>query len=159
MKSLFLPWVLMCMKPCVHPPGVELLGSSPAGLQSQVLWSSWLGSLPWGSELLLLWENFSNCSPVCGSLTWGWGLWVFTILRVHPSYHLIGFLLYVFGYTLSFWQFPVFLNCCSARSCDSGVLLRGDSSRTFYPTTLLHFVKMWLLVYIVDMMCLHLYSK
>ena len=70
-----LPWVPMQAKPCVRPPRVEtvspspveLLHSSPTGLQSQVLWGSSspcqtprLGSLVWGSELSLLWENLCD---------------------------------------------------------------------------------------------------
>ena len=35
-----------------------------------------------------------NCSPVCGSPTWG--VWDLIILSVRPSYHLVGFL-HVFG--------------------------------------------------------------
>lgn len=30
-------WVLMCIRPSMHPPRVEFLQSTPAGLQSQVL--------------------------------------------------------------------------------------------------------------------------
>ena len=46
---------------------MELLDSNPAGLQSQMLWGLLflmpdprLGSLMWGSELLLLWENLCD---------------------------------------------------------------------------------------------------
>ena len=51
----------------VSPSPMELLQSSPAGLQNQILWGLLLpmatlrlGSLTWDSELSLLWENFSN---------------------------------------------------------------------------------------------------
>ena len=46
LKSLLLLWVLVYIRPCVHPlrvdsvspSSVELLQSSPNGLQSQILW-------------------------------------------------------------------------------------------------------------------------
>ena len=87
-KSLLLPWVLVCMRSCVHPPRMESL-FFPVFWSSccQVLLafktkcsgglSSWcqtprLGSLTWGSELSVLWENlWYSCSLVCGSSTQG----------------------------------------------------------------------------------------
>ena len=106
--SALLPWVPVHAHPCVSsrsgaavsPSPVALLHSSPTGLQSQVLWGLFLlmpdpqagepdvGLSPTG-ELLRY-----NCSPVCGSPTWG--VWDLIILSVRPSYHLVGFL-HVFG--------------------------------------------------------------
>ena len=115
MTSLILPWVLVSTRPCVHSPRVEFLfppvlrssctqpllafkarcsrGPSPQCQTPRV------GSLIWGSELSLLWENFCDtiviqfmgCPP--GELI---------ILQVCPSFCLIGFLLYVFGCRISF---------------------------------------------------------
>ena len=73
---------------------VELLLSSPTGLQSQMLWELLflmpgprLGRLTSGSELSLLWENICDiiilqflCRQVVKDLITS---------RVHPSYHLI----------------------------------------------------------------------
>ena len=114
MMSLILPWVLVSTRPCVHSPRVEFLfppvlwrsctqpllvfkarcsrGPSPQCQTPRV------GSLIWGSELSLLWENFCDtiviqfmgCPP--GELI---------ILQVCPSFCLIGFLLYVFGCRIS----------------------------------------------------------
>ena len=75
MKSLILPWVLVHVRVRVYPPRVE-------SLFPPVLWSSCnqatvafkdkcsggssqcqtprLGSLMWGSEVSLLWENFCD---------------------------------------------------------------------------------------------------
>ena len=57
----------------------------------------------------------------------------FLTARVHPSYRLVGFLLYVFGCRLSFLvgSSLFFTDACSAVSCDFGVLVRGGELRVF----------------------------
>lgn len=116
---------------------VGLLHSSPADLQSWMLWELFLSmpdlqtghpdmglrTLTSMGELLLY-----NCSPIYGSPMWG--LWDVIILWVH-SYHLGGFLLYVFGCRISsfsrlrFFCFFFLINICSAVSSDFGVLAKG----------------------------------
>ena len=69
-----------------YPSPQGLLQLSTAGLQSQVIWGFiFLGSLIWGSELMLLWENVcSNFSPFCGlHIQRVWGL---ILLQIHLSY-------------------------------------------------------------------------
>ena len=87
----FFPWVLVCTRPCVHPPRMESLFPSvlwtscnQAPLGGSEVSSSWcqtprLGELTWGSELSLLWENFCDiivlqfvdCPPG------GYGIWLY----------------------------------------------------------------------------------
>ena len=80
----------------------------------------------------LLWYN---CSPVCESPTQQ--LWDLILLLLCPSYHLtaasplsldVG---YLFG---EFQCLPV--DDCSAVSCDSGALARGNEHTSFYSAIL-----------------------
>ena len=83
---------LLCASKRGMPVGFLQSGSN--GLQSQILWgsvchrqTSRLGSLMWGSELSLLWENFCmQCSyfPVCWSPTER--VRDLVLLPSHPSY-------------------------------------------------------------------------
>ena len=67
----------------ISPSPVELLQSSPGGLQSQMLWGllflvpdTWDGGgLTWGSELSLMWENL--CSVIILQFVGHppWGVW------------------------------------------------------------------------------------
>ena len=132
------------MKSCVCPPRVAFLfppvlwsfcdeapltfkakcsGGSSSQFQIPIL-----GSLTWGSELSLLWENLCDIIIlVCGSPTW-W-VWDLIISRMEPSYHLIvaSFLSlevdYLFGRFQSF-----FVDGHSAVSFDFGVFVRWVSS-------------------------------
>ena len=95
-------WVPVCMKPCVRPPRVESLfflvlwsfctqvplvfNNRSSGRSSSLCQT---GSLMWGSELSLPWENVCNIIilPICGLPTqWVWDL---IISQKPPSYHLI----------------------------------------------------------------------
>ena len=107
-KLVLLPWVLVCVRFCVHPLRVNsispipvrLLNLSPAGLQNQMSRGlcSWcrtpgLGSLTWGSELSLLWENLCNIIILqfVGCPPRGYGTWLYhesTHLAVVPSLYL-----------------------------------------------------------------------
>ena len=117
MKSRLLPWVPGHTRPCVCPSRVksvfwspvEYLWSSPAGLRSSKLWG-FLFPMPVlqdrkpDIELRILTPvgellRYNN-SLVCGLPTHGVWDWLI-ILQVYPSYHLIGFLLYVFGCRIS----------------------------------------------------------
>ena len=76
----FFPWVLIHMRLYVFPKSgvsdspspVEVLQSNPSGLQSQITQGNLLpflpdlslGSLIWGSELSLQWENFISTHPL-----------------------------------------------------------------------------------------------
>ena len=108
-KLLLLPLVLVCVRFCVHPLRVKsispipvrLLNLSPAGLQNQMSRGlcSWcrtpgLGSLTWGSELSLLWENLCNIIILqfVGCPPRGMGLDYITSLHI-----LLWFLLYIFS--------------------------------------------------------------
>ena len=118
---------------------VGLLHSSPADLQSWMLWELFLSmpdlqtghpdmglrTLTSMGELLLY-----NCSPICGSPMRG--LWDVIILWVHSSYRLGRFLLYVFGCRISSFSrlqflllFFILINICSAVSSDFGVPAKG----------------------------------
>ena len=89
---------------------VEFLWSRPAGFQSQMLWgllfpvqTPRLGSLTWGSELSLLWENFCDIIILqfVGCPTRGYGIRLYH--KCAPPTILFWFLLYVFGYRISFF--------------------------------------------------------
>ena len=115
-----------------HSP-VVVLQSSPTGLHSQMLWELLLlmpgtqaGEPDMGLRILTLVGKLLqyNYSPVCGWTTQG--VWDLIISRVCPSYHHVGFLLYVFGCRISFLVgSSLFLIGCSAISCNFGVLVRG----------------------------------
>ena len=111
MKSLLLPWLPVHTGPCMHPLRVEslflslqslcrspmeLLQSSPAGLQSQMVWglllqcqTPRLWSLMWGLELSLLWENFCDIIVLQFVGRTPGGVWNLIISGVHPFYCLI----------------------------------------------------------------------
>ena len=141
------------MRPCIHPSRVkflfpmEHLHSSPTSLQNQILWSLFLprpdpqaghpdvelnALYPEGE---LLWYN---CSPGCRFSTWE--VWHLIMSQGCPPYHFVGFLLYVFGYRISFLVGSVvfFTDGCSAVSCDFDVLLTGDELKVLL---LCHLVK------------------
>ena len=113
------------------------LHSSPSDFQSQMLWGLLLlmpdlqiGYPDMGLRMLtpvgeLMWYN---CSAIHGSPIRG--VWDLITLRVHPSYCLSEFLLYVFGCRISFvvgsrLVLFFFINICSAISCDFGALTTG----------------------------------
>ena len=104
MKSLLLLWVLVCVRPWVHPPWVEfftpVLWSSctqaPLAFKAKYSGgsSSWcqtrrLGSLIWGSEFSLLWENFCDIIVLqfVGHPPWWYGIWLYC--EYAPSYCLL----------------------------------------------------------------------
>ena len=103
----------------------------PTGLQSQMFWGSSsqcrttrLGSPMWGPDPLLLGENLCNCnySPICGSLTQGYGSGSPPLLPV-----LLWFLLYLFSCRRSLLL--VFIGRCSINSCKFVVPRRGGELR------------------------------
>ena len=140
-----LPWVPGHMKPRVHPPRVESLLPSvlwssctqvPLALQSQMLSrlllrmpDAHLGSLAWGSELSLLWENLCSIMSFqfVGGLV-GMGFGYIVTAPFLPS--CCGF--FVFGCRLSFWKgSSLFVDGCSAVGCDFGVFVRGGELKSF----------------------------
>ena len=106
----------------IYPSPQGLLQLSTAGLQSQMLWGliflvldPRLGSLIWGSELRLLWENiWSNFSPFCGLyIQRVWGL---ILLQIHLSY---------LSHCGSFFMFlAIEYLCCKFQSFPSMVVLQ-----------------------------------
>ena len=109
----------------VYPSLVELLQSSPADLQSQMLWRllfSVLDPQVWGP----VGKPLHHCSPICCFPTQRiWNLiisWVFTSC-----------LSYCCSFSMSldlFWCFPVFfINGYFAVSCDFGVLMKEGELR------------------------------
>ena len=140
--TAFFPWVLVCKRLCVSPPWVEFPFSSVLwqscdqtllafkarffGDSSSHWWTPRLGSLMWGSELLLLWGNFSGiivfqfmCRP-----PGGYGIW-FYCSCVPPTVSL-WLLLCLWMYSIFFGRFQhFFVGCCSAVSCNFGVFVRG----------------------------------
>ena len=115
----FFPWVLVHMRLYVFsksgvpvsPSPVEVLQSNPSGLQSQILWvllrtCCWtprLGSLTWGSELSLLWDNF--CGIIIfwfvGGPSGGYGNWFYHDST--PLTRLLWLFLFVFGCRVFFF--------------------------------------------------------
>ena len=142
------PLVLVYMCPCACSPRVEFLFppvlcnffyQTPlvfkarfSGVSSSCCQTPRLGSLKWGSEISLQWENF--CSII-----------VFQFVGHPPVGHEIWFYCYCTPPTMSLWLFFVFgcrvsfLVCysifivsdCSAVGCDFGVLVRRDEHTSF----------------------------
>ena len=108
----------------VSPSPVELLCSSPAGLQHQMLWDSSqckthrMGNLMWGSELSLLWVSLCNIviSQTVGHPPSWYGIVYIMNPPLLPSQ--CGFFLVFFG------SFLFFVDNCSAVSCNFGVFVR-----------------------------------
>ena len=110
----------------VSPSPVELLQSSPSGLQSQMLWGLLLPMPdPSAGEPNVRLRALSpvgdllqyNYSPVCGSPSQV--VWDLIILR------LLWFLLMSLDVEYLFVVGLSFIDGCSAVSCDFGVLVRG----------------------------------
>lgn len=147
MKSLPLPWVLICERLCVCPPRMDFL-------LPPVLWSPCnqalvafktkcfggffpccqiprLGSMMCGSEeLSLLWEKFGCIIILQLWITYsrGMGFDYITSGPFLPS--CCGFFLIPLDVEYLFWQIPVFLiNGYSAVSCVYGVLRRGGEHK------------------------------
>ena len=104
MKSLLFPWVPVYMRTYVDPPVPEFLflpipwnscNQAPLAFKARCSGGSspWcqtasLGSLTWGSELSLLWENLCNII-IFQSVGHTHGRWELIILQMWHSYRLI----------------------------------------------------------------------
>ena len=112
-KLLLLPWVDFVWVPYkwglyFHQPSRTPRSlwpskpNSPEGGVSSQCWISGLWSPKWDSDLSILWENLCSCdcSPVCGSLTWGYGIWLYHYSA--PPAVSLWFLLYILIVDL-FW--------------------------------------------------------
>ena len=101
LKLLLLTWVLEQAKCCVYPLKVTICYSSlaptkviPIGLQSQKFWglsfwyrTPWLRSSVWGLNTSL-WYILYNYF-FCHFWVTHQGMWILTLLCLHPSMHLI----------------------------------------------------------------------
>lgn len=141
------PWEIFCVPSksglSVSPRPVELLHSSPTGLQHQnALWSpllkaispSWKNSHAVSLELTSIWNllwysYFSVCFPHPA------GMWfAYNVKPLLPSP--CGFF-FVFGCLILFFQ-TFFVNNCSEISCNFSFFLREGEVKSFYSTILLY---------------------
>ena len=114
---------------------VEFLGDSSSHCQT-----SRLGSLIWGSELSLLWENF------CGIIIFQfmnfphsrYGIWFYCFWE--PLFPSCCSLFFVFGCRVSFFfflnRFQCFFGWCLFISCYRGVFIRRGELTSFYSAIL-----------------------
>ena len=95
---------------------------------------------PWAGEPDGGAQNSLSCGEnsaiyCCYCPVWGlptWDIWDLIILPVHPSYAYPCGYFFVSVVEDIFWKVPVhFINCCSADSCDFGVLIRDSELRDF----------------------------
>ena len=100
-------------------------------------WTPRLGSLTWGSEPSLQWVDFSgiNVRQSVSHPPSSYGIWFYSDC-VPPTVSL-WLLLCLWMWGIFFGEFQCLpFDDCPAASCDSGVLLRGSESTSFYSTIL-----------------------
>ena len=152
MGSLFLPpgpdvHTMCVLSKCgvsVTPSLVEVLQSNPPSLQSLILWEFLLplpdpqvgmpdvGLSTFNPVGGLLWYN---CSPVCESLTHGYGIWFDCDCALTTVSLRLRLCLCLWGiFFCEFQYLPV--NECPAVICDSSALLRGSEHTSFYSAIL-----------------------
>lgn len=141
-----LPWVPVHREPYVHPPVwnlwfpslVELLCSSPAGFQSQMLWGPLLLMLdPQAGEPDMafatpLWYNLCDIIifQLVGCLPSFYGIWLYC--KSTPSTILLWLLLCLWMYNNFFEKLPVFVNGYSSISVTWVSLWLRGKLKSFY---------------------------
>lgn len=123
----------------VFPRPLELLHSSPAGLQNQMLWGLLLlmptpqtRNLTWGTELSLPLENLCDMIilHVVGCPPWEYGILLYHECAPPTVFNIIFF--FVFGCRIAFWVFPLFfIGGCLVDSCGLSILVGIGELRVF----------------------------
>ena len=152
MESLLCHWTQCIWKPVcifqewvsISPSHMELLSTSPTGLQCQMLWGLFLLMLDpqaWGPDVEFrtltpvgesLWYSYF---PVCGLPTQQVGGCLYHII-IHPTI-LMWPPLCLLEEDIFFWKFLVHLvEGCSSFGCNSVVFMRGGL-QSFYSTILI----------------------
>ena len=142
-------WSFCSLQYCEFPVIKPCLLSSKQVCSEGSSWyqTSRLGSLTWGSELPLLWENLSNVIifPLVSCPSSGAGILI--LLHLCLSYPLVASLSLDVGYL--FWYIPVLLlffvcfacflvDDCSSFSCNFDFFVRSELMYNIIPPICLH---------------------
>ena len=128
----------------ISPSPVELLHTSPTGLQCQMLWGLFL-PMPdpqvWGFDVgLRTLTPIGECLWYSYFLVFGFPtqeVWGCLYHVISPPTSWCGFF-FVFWSRMSFWKFPVHLiECCSAFGCSFVVFMRDIELQSFYSAILI----------------------